>query len=527
MKMRVLFFLSGIALFLNQQLYAQSYAETALLFSRTQPGGSARVQALGGTQVSLGGDYSSAFSNPAGLGMFNRSEFSLSLAQKGYMTTTNFFNNKTEESDSKLQVPGLAAVFNVPSGRSDGSFIGGSFAISLNRVNDFNSSMIYSGANTQNSIIQSFINQANGATTAQFDPPSGNNPSGFNYDTPTGLAYYNFLIGPASTLPPDDPNNPNPDDEYFTDVQSNFHPDGYLSDADQREEIYSKGVTNQWSISYGANFSDKIFVGGGIGISTLRYELSKYFQEDYAVDLFFNGLTLEESIRIRGSGINATVGTIFRPLDFMQVGFSYTSPTFYEMTETYEAFMTTSWKNFDYYGDGSEILNNESAGTDVVNGDYNFTIPSKLSLGLTFISKMGFVSGDLEYTNPSKAKYTSDISGVSYAPENEEIQDVFKSVINFRLGAEYRYKIFRLRGGYGIQGRTFVADINNRIHSYSGGAGVRLNNFYVDFALVHRSENEIGYSPYQINESGPNVSRPVVDVTRRNTTGLITIGIMY
>lgn len=61
-------------------LYAQGFVENGLLFSRTQPAGSARIQALGGTQIALGGDYSSALSNPAGLGMFNRSEFTFTPA---------------------------------------------------------------------------------------------------------------------------------------------------------------------------------------------------------------------------------------------------------------------------------------------------------------------------------------------------------------------------------------------------------------------------------------------------------------
>src|SRR5690606_16860977 len=157
------------------------------------------------------------------------------------------------------------------------------------------------------SIIQSFILQANGDVADQFEP--GN----YNYNTPVGLAYYNYLIGPASTLDPSFP-----DDEYFTDVQSNF--EEYLSDADQAEHIEMSGATNQWSISYGANFDDRIFVGGGIGIASLRYKSSQVFDESFAVDPVFNHLSLQEQLEIQGSGINVTVGGIFRPVDFVQVG---------------------------------------------------------------------------------------------------------------------------------------------------------------------------------------------------------------
>jgi len=70
--------LAGVAMLLPGLLQAQNFTETALLFSRVKPAGSARIMGMGGVQTSLGGDYSSALSNPAGLGMFNRSEFTIS-----------------------------------------------------------------------------------------------------------------------------------------------------------------------------------------------------------------------------------------------------------------------------------------------------------------------------------------------------------------------------------------------------------------------------------------------------------------
>src|SRR5690606_27301877 len=113
MKLRAFFLLSAIALLIAGEVYSQSYAEAALMFSRTQPGGSARIQALGGAQISLGGDYSSAYSNPAGLGMFNRSEFTLSVGQRTSNTTTNYFGNEMSDDVSKLFIPGISGVFNL------------------------------------------------------------------------------------------------------------------------------------------------------------------------------------------------------------------------------------------------------------------------------------------------------------------------------------------------------------------------------------------------------------------------------
>ena len=151
------------------------------------------------------------------------------------------------------------------------------------------------------------------------------------YNTPTGLAYYNYLIGPASLIDPSFP-----DDEYFSDVKTIPY---------QQEQIDTEGASNQWSFSYGANFKDKLFLGAGIGVSTLKFKSTKYYLEDFD-DPYLNYLDLDESLDIKGNGINATLGAIVRPVDFLQIGVSFTTPTYFEFTETYDAEMSTSWEEF-------------------------------------------------------------------------------------------------------------------------------------------------------------------------------------
>jgi hypothetical protein len=108
MKQRL--WLSAILMCLSFSGWAQGFVENALLFSRTKPGGSARMQALGGAQVALGGDYSSALSNPAGLGFYNRSEFTFSPAINTYKVNSNHLGTKENTSSSKLIIPGLSLV---------------------------------------------------------------------------------------------------------------------------------------------------------------------------------------------------------------------------------------------------------------------------------------------------------------------------------------------------------------------------------------------------------------------------------
>jgi hypothetical protein len=498
------FFLRGVILIaivlpIGFTAYAQSYAESALLFSRTQPTGSARIQALGGTQVALGGDYSSALSNPAGLGMFNRSEFTFTPALNFYNTSTNYLGSPAEESSSKLNIPGLSYVLHLPS-QKEGDYIGGSFGLSMSRSNDFNRTTVYGGRNETNSIVDYFLEQANGDIPAQFDE--------YQFNTPTGLAYDNYLIGPQSILDP-----PGPDDQYFTDAPI---------ESDQQEEIITKGTTYQWSFSYGGNYKDVLFFGGGLGVSSLRYKSQKIFAEQYDSEIIDN-LELTENLNIRGSGINATLGVLARPVEFLQIGVSYTTPTYYQITEKYDASMSTRWNNFDYWnGEENITLNNESASTDIVISEYNLTLPSKLSAGLAFITKYGFLTGDVEMTNPSKARYSSDIEGISFSPENNTIKSLYQATVNYRIGAEFRYEIFRVRAGYNVQSNAYEnSNIDNKISSISGGAGVRFEKFYIDFAVVNRKSDTL-YSPYTLSD-GPEP----VSIKNKTTMGMITLGFTF
>lgn len=484
-------------------LWAQSYSESALLFSRTQPAGSARILGLGGTQTALGGDYSSALSNPAGLGMYNRSEFTFSPALSFYNTKSEFNGTSTDESTSKFNIPGISYVMHM--GRDDEKdFRGGSLGISFSRVNDFNRSILYRGRNEVNSIVDYFMEQANGDISSQFDPGDS------EYNTPTGLAYYNYLIGPQSIT---DPNKP--DNQYFTDAPP---------ESDQQEEIISKGTSYQWNFSYGANIKDMFFFGGGLGISTLRYKSQKTFSESYLDTDTIQSMSLSENLNIRGSGVNVTLGAIVRPVDFLQIGVSFTSPTYYQITENYDASMSTNWSNYDYW-DGSKYtnLNNESASTDIVTSEYNLTTPLKISAGIAFISKYGFITADIERTNPAKARYSSDISGISFSPENDEIKSLYKATNNYRVGAEFRYDIFRLRAGYNIQSSSFEnKDLDNKVTTISGGVGVRLKKFYTDFTLINRSYDNF-YSPYTLSDR----LEPIVKMENKTLTSMLTFGFTF
>jgi len=515
--------LIGIVMLLPHLIWAQSTSETALLFSRFNPGGSARIQGMGGVQTSLGGDYSSAYSNPAGLGMFNRSEISISPGFNTSNINSDYLDNNTATTKTNLNIPGLGFVFQSEKDGRNG-FLSGAFAVSLNRVNNFNQSFSYQATNDKNSIIDYFIEDATG-----YDPSSFVN-NGQNFNTPTGLAYRNYLIEDSTFI------NPNASRYDYLSVMGTFpnNPND-VREVFQKEDVLTEGAQNQWSFSYGANLSDKIFLGAGVGFTSLRFNTKKTYTEsdfNFVLDPTFNpldNLVLEEELQISGSGFNGTFGVIVRPVDVVQIGISYATPTFFHLSDSYNATMTTQWNNFDYYGSGNpqDFLNEVKEQTDeVLTTKYDLKTPAHLNIGATyFIQKKGLISADVEFVNYSGAKYGTGSSNVSFDSDNERIKALYQSTVNYRLGGEYRIASYRIRGGYSYLTDPFREEqngISRKITSFTGGAGYRSQKFYIDFALVF-TQGQSSYRPYRVNSE----DSPLVTLQKKNTLAVVTLGFPF
>ncbi len=513
MKKNLRLWLAGISMLVSVEMQAQTYAETALLLSRTRAGGSARIQSMGGAQVSLGGDYSSASSNPAGLGFFNRSEFTVTPAINFSNTSSDFYRGDTlitsgnADSRSNLNIPGISIVFHNDFSDRSNSVISGNFAITLNRINDFNQNFTYQGANPGSSLIDFFINDATGLPTSQL----GANP--------TGLAYDNYLIGPQTLLNASaDPTS------YFSDVQFTDIPF-------QKEQVQTSGAQNQINLAYGINIKDKIYIGGGLGIASLRFNSKKTYSESFSTAPV-TSFVLTENLVTSGSGINLTLGTIFKPIDQVQIGFSASSPTWYTISDNYAASMNSTWSNYKYFLSPSdpnqfEILNKESSQTDEIITNYNLATPFKINAGITYlIQKHGLLTFEVEHLNYGKTSYTSATDGVSFDDDNQEIQNSYKSTINFRGGGEYRLKNLRFRAGYNYMGDPYQSTKggDRSFTSLSGGAGYRTKTFYLDLTLISITGNTL-YNPYSYGI--PTSIAPVVKTANNNLQAMVTLGFPF
>jgi hypothetical protein len=505
-----------IIMTLLNEVTAQDYVDNALLFSRTQPAGSARIQAIGGAQVALGGDYSSALSNPAGLGMFNRSELTFSLGFDNARTGSDYLGSSSSDSRGVLTVPGLSYVHKT---QTDGKekFLGGAFGVTYSRINGLNSRYSYEGDNSESSILDFFIKQAEGLTP--------NDLENDYYYSLTGLAFNGYRL---IDLFADQHGNTLWDTElYPVDINGNYD----YPTVRQSEQLLRKGSQSQISFSYGGNYDDVFFFGASLGLVNLSYKQEQVYTESdfrYPFTPGFNPLTsfqIVENFDIQGSGVNFAIGVIARPVEFLQLGASFVTPTISNISDSYTARLDSRWNNYSYPGDPVP-LNNEFAEFDVpLISEYDLRTPSRASVGVAFISKYGFVSADAEFVNYAKAKYSSNQANSSYSSENNSITSLYTNVMNLRIGGEFRYDIWRARLGYNYMPDPFreTSGIADRdVQRLTGGLGVRKSNFFIDVAFI-TSQTKGERIPYSV----PSLPTPVADLSITNTQLIFTVGFPF
>ncbi len=518
---------------------ALSYHELAFMFSDYRYTGSARIQGLGNTQISLGGDISSALANPAGLGFYNRSEFSITPSYNIISTDGNFLGTSTTSSLGKFNIDNFGIVIcKVKDDATPGSWRGGSFGISISKTNEFNSKVQYQGMNPNNDILDYYVQDANrqnvdsdlltGTTFGAFDTYLLSEfVDGYvNGNDTTYIPFYNRT--------------------FFSEFPSESFP------TNQAEIITTSGSQNQVNLSYGGNFNDRVYIGFTLGVPSVKYRILREYSELYpglSSDIVDN-ILLTEDLYTDGIGINGTFGIIARPINQLTLGFSIITPTAFAMSENYYYRTDADYFTFDLdnYGDYFDanydlIVNDQADFTSFYEDNatvnqhsyeeesqlnYTITTPMRINGGLSFFfSKNGFISADIEYVNYSNMKVTSNEGDLS--ANNQTIRELYSSTLNYRLGAEWRLNTIRVRGGYEMRGNPYNSDeLDLASNSISGGVGFRSAKFFSDLGVIYTtSENK--YAPYILEN--PNneayLQTPIVDVTRNNMNVVLSLGIFF
>jgi hypothetical protein len=528
-----LLFILGI-----QHIWAQNELD-ALRYSQTTISGTARSMGLGGGASAMGADLSAATLNPAGLGLYRRSDLVFTPSLRFINTEGQLLGTSDQARRGNFGFANLGVAFHTPvmtgygenARQADRGIRSYVIAIGFNQLENYYRSTDVQGYNPSSSITDFFAEQATGTRFQDLNP--------FSY---AGLAWDAYAIdvleGPNGIIP----------DQFFG--------AGTGGDLAQRVRIEEEGRRNEWFISAAANLDDFLFFGGTLGIQDVRYNQTFLYDEEdvndshslyvfdpnnpngFPLEFPFNSLQLRETLESRGMGINAKLGVLVKPVNRLRVGLSIHSPTYIAFDEQFSNELGHN-HNLDVNNlvvASRDTVTTASSGTS--ESQFNLTTPFRLNVGAMYLlGKRGFVTADLEYLDYGSTRLQSgyilgDPLYYDYEAENERIQDLYPGAINLRLGAELREGIYRLRAGAAFYGSTLVEsariyeDINNpgtalsinpnrRVFTF--GAGIRQLNYYVDVAYVNQSATE-KLSPY--TTSDPELFDPTL-VSRINKGSLV------
>lgn len=481
-------------------LHAQTAVET-LRYSELLPSGTARSVGVAGAMSSLGGDMGSLSVNPAGLGVYRKSEFNLTPAVQITSVGSSLNGAATmDESNATFGIENIGLVFY--KGYNNSKLKAFNFGATINRVANFNRQTVYSGQ-TAGSVINAFQASAQGFINEELE--------GFT----SGLAADAgaiFNLDGAYT------------DEWFSDFDT-FEDLGI----ERSETITTTGGVSDLALSLGFNISHKLYLGFSGNFPIVRFEETRSYVEDDSTDdviPFFRNLSYNQSITTTGIGLGFKAGFIYRITNEIRLGGSVHSPIRYTLSDNFTADLEYFF--IDENDPSSPLIDGQGLSPDGSFG-YRLRTPWRFNGGLSVVlKKFGFISLDVESFNYSDLEYdfvtnnnNSEDNRIIQAEVNSDIRRQFSNALNIKIGAEYLIKKFRLRAGYGLFGNPFN-DSSSPRNVISFGAGVRGDKAYLDLAYRATVATE-NYSPYV----SPNQFEQLVSSDINTNNIILTFGYRF
>jgi hypothetical protein len=503
-------YLIAIALFATTKIYAQEPAD-ALRYSWLTQNGTARNQAIGGAGASLGGEFSSLFINPAGLGFYNTNEFVFTPGYSLKNFKSTYKSSPAASSNNNFNLGASGFIFSSPTPQQKTK--GFTFAIGVNRMADFNNHIYYKGLNTTSSYSEKYLEELikNNVT----DP----NKAATDYPFGASLAFNTYLIdtvqGPNGSVA-----------GYRSLANPSF---GLL----QENTINTSGGITNISFGGGINLQDKLFFGGSLSFPFLNYNRDSHYKESDASgnpNNNFNYFESNETLQTKGIGINAKLGVIYKPVEDVRLGLAVHTPTVYQLTDKYSAQVIT-----DLEGYGGAGIKQQSSG-DLNNGNmlvskYSLVTPLKVIASASYVfreaenvkNQRGFITADVEYVNYKGATFkpankNDAASKDYYTSVNNVIKSLYQNAFNIRLGGELKFNTYMFRLGGAYYGNPYKNE-SAGIYKVSGGLGYRNKGVFIDLTYIYSLNKDVNY-PYLLQD------KPNTPASIKNNAGNIiaTIG---
>jgi hypothetical protein len=449
--------------------------EDALRYSQIFYGGTARFMSMGGAFTALGGDISSLSQNPAGLGVFRASEFTLT-PQLFHINTSAGFNGTKSDYLYNFNLNQAGIVSNLISNNTETGLITLNFGYSFNKTNNFNQNIHIEGISNTSSLADYWAAESEGWTKGELGAHVADARLGFDAWVIDTLSGANRSYGTVYSNYGD-----NPPSRYGQTI---------------RRLVSYEGYTGEHALSIGGNYSNKIFFGATLGISKLKYtaHYEHMEQTDVALASKFKNFTYADHFENTGTGYSLKVGAIIKPIESVRIGLAFHSPTLYRINTYLNENITSNFTDGGRYEISDDPLRYQHA----------LTTPFRALAGVAVqIKKLALLSVDYEFVDYATAKFSETGDGFDYAEKNMNIKNTLKAANNIRLGAEVRLNKLYLRTGYGYYGKAFQTGDDNQNLDYSSlsfGAGFREQNISIDFAYTNYTYSQT-YVLYPLSSS--------------------------
>lgn len=495
MKKNILF----LFILVSGRCFAQ-VPEDAIRYSWIPQNGTARNMAIGGVMGSLGGDLTASFVNPAGLGFYRTNEFIITPGISMNKTNSNFRQTSTLDKLSAFSFGPTGVILGFPS-RSDAQK-SNAISLAINQIANFNNSIHYKALNNYSSYAEQFAEEL---------AKSGAPADAFLY-TQSSAPY---TIAPAWNA-------------YLIDTVTR---DGITQVRAATENILDSGQALQqemmkrtsggmyeFAFSFAENNSaKKILWGVTVGIPFVYYKSNTTFTEtDTSVNNFngFKSFSYNDNFKTFGIGINLKLGVIYRPKEFIRLGFALHTPSFMTLADTRTIDLNTHLESdtgtAENYAETSLTYTNNqpgeakyfqsSAWKAIISGAYVFREAEDIT------RQRGFISADIEYVNHRSSRFSSNNEEPTedevkyYQALNNVVKHEYKGVFNFKLGGEIKFNTIMGRLGVAYYGNPYKdkALKGNRT-LLSGGIGYRNKGFFIDLTYVHNVTKEVNF-PYRLED---------------------------
>lgn len=505
-----------IGLVACQRLAAQ-LPEDALRSSWTVPSGTARQQAIGGAMGSLGGEISSNFVNPAGLGFYKTREIVISPGFRLLQDKANYLNNQNSgHTASNFNLGTSGIVTSHPTWNGNNSV----FSIAVNRTANFNNHISYQGRNDYSSASEQYAEEF---SNSGHDIDRGIASGDLSYGTRSAL--YTYLVDTAT-------------------INGQLQVIGQPQKAGlllQQNDLRTSGGITEIAINLATSIKDKVYIGGGLGIPIVSYTRMQTYTETDATgntDNDFQSYTYTERYTTRGFGINAKLGIIVRPTNALRFGLAIHTPSLMGLTDKIHTTMSTQ---LEKYADPQQVSSDyfDAQYGPVNSVGYNLYTPWRFIASGSYLfgggeanvkAQKGFITADVEYVTARSSHFKAENSddataGDSYYDAvNAAIKSIYKNYLGARIGGEMKFDpVFaRLGAAYYTNPYKDSKELKADKLFLTAGTGWRNAGMFVDLAFVMQLSRDVNF-PYLLSDKNNVVS----NLKEVGGTVVLTVGFKF